>query len=151
MSMISSYLISALRMPASRTTALPVAQASLLIMPSLLHISSLERGLEVFQRHGGKLFLGDLVGFVGIGVEEFQSLHHPFHEPADYLRLLLDRIETDVDGGISVGAELLGHIEERLAPDVLPDALRDHGLGGVADHRLSTANGGWNGRVWYLD
>src|SRR5262249_10733839 len=38
MSMISSYFTSLLRMPASRTTARPVAQASLLIMPSLLHI-----------------------------------------------------------------------------------------------------------------
>src|SRR5262249_37832374 len=39
MSMISSYFTSVLRMPAPRTTALPVSQASRVIMPSLLHIS----------------------------------------------------------------------------------------------------------------
>src|SRR5215472_8140991 len=115
MSMISSYFTSVLRMPASRTTALPVAQASLLIMPSLLHIWSLnERSsvAKILERHGGELLLGDLGGFVRIGIEEFQSLHHAFDESAHDVRLFLDRIETHIDGGIGVGAELLGYVEE---------------------------------------
>src|SRR5262249_326822 len=111
------------------------------LAPHLIPERAVKRGLKVLKRHGGKLLLGDLGGLVGIGVKEFQSLDHPLDEAAHHLGLLLDRIEAHVDGGISVGPQFLGHVEERLAPDVLPDSLRDHGLGGVADHRLTAAHG----------
>ena len=121
MSMISSYLTSVLRIPASITTALPVSQACGLIMPSLLHISSANERSSVALRSSsgmvGNCFLAISADACLVGVEEFQALHHAAHEALHHLRLLLDRVEADVDGRIGVGAELLRHVEERLAPD----------------------------------
>src|SRR5262249_58957093 len=106
------------------------------LAPHLVAERAVERGLEILERHGGKLLLGDLGGFVRIGVEEFQSLHHAFDESAHDIRLFLNRIESHVDGGIGVGAELPGYVEERLAPEILADALPDPGLASVANYCL---------------
>src|SRR6266699_3702403 len=116
-SMISSYFTSLLRIPASRTIALAVVQAARLIMPSLLHISSANERSSVALRSSS--------GMVGPGVEELQSLDDAADEAADELGVFLDRVETNIDGGIGVGTELLRDVVERLAPEPSADALGD--------------------------
>ncbi len=121
------------------------------LAPHLVGERAVERGLEVLDRHGGELLLGDLGGFGRIGVEELQPLHHALDEALHRLGILLDGVEAHVDGGVGIGPELLRHVEERLAPQSAADALGDHRLGYHADGGLSALDGGWHRRVGHLD
>src|SRR5262245_39376713 len=46
------------------------------LAPHLVAERAVECRLEVLERHGRELLLGDLGGLVAIGVEGFETLHH---------------------------------------------------------------------------
>src|SRR5262245_20294762 len=138
--------------PYDRTRRCPgFATDHAVLAPQLVLERAAKSSLEVLQRHGRELFLGDFGGLIPIGVKKLQALDHAADECAHKLGILLNRLETDVERGVGVRTQFLRNVEERLAPDRVPDPLRHVGLGRHADLRLLPPHGRDGGGTGGLD